>query len=183
MSDELAPGLLISMPDLLDPNFYRSVVLMCAHSSEGAFGLKINHPLELTTAQVCSEVQIAWHGDEEQAAFSGGPVEPSRGWLLHGDDTMYVGSQRIARGIAMSPSHEALEAYGRSPAGAFRLVLGYAEWGPGQLEQELEQGSWITAPVSHALLFATAPEDAWSKALRSIGIDPLHLVGGGSAVN
>jgi len=183
MRDPIAPGLLISMPDLLDPNFYRSVVLMCAHSDEGAFGLKINHPLELTAAQVCSEVEIAWLGDDKQAAFSGGPVEPSRGWLLHANETMYAGSQQVAQGVALSASQDALEAYAQSPTGAFRLVLGYAGWGPGQLDRELDQGSWVTAPVSQALLFDTTPERTWDAALRSIGIDPQCLVGGGSAIN
>ncbi len=169
------------MPDLMDPNFFRSVILMCAHSDEGAFGLKINHPLDLTSAQVCSEVDIEWLGDDSAAAFSGGPVSPSRGWLLHDDDSMYVGSQRIGPGVALSCSHDALEAYGQCPTGPFHLVLGYAGWGPGQLEQEMDQGSWIRAPFNRALLFDTDPDDMWSATLRSIGVDPLHLVGGGAS--
>jgi putative transcriptional regulator len=183
MSVPIAPGLLISMPDLLDPNFFRSVILMCQHSEDGSFGLKINHPLEITTAQVCSEVEIAWHGEDEQAAFSGGPVEPFRGWLIHLDDSMYDGSEQVGHGIAISSSQDALEAYGRSPEGAFRLVLGYAGWGAGQLDREMDEGAWMRAPLSRALLFETPPEDIWSAALRSIGVDPLRLVGGGSAIN
>ncbi|MGB0589937.1 MAG: YqgE/AlgH family protein [Myxococcota bacterium] len=179
MSDAIAPGLLVSMPDLQDPNFLRSVILMCAHSDEGAFGLKINHPLTLTTADVCAEIEIPWLGDDSTTVFSGGPVEPSRGWLLHGDEAMYPGSQHVAPGVAMSCSQEALQAYGQSPDGAFHLVLGYAGWGPGQLEQEMDQGSWMRAPFSRNLLFDTAADAMWSSALRSIGIDPLHLVGGG----
>ena len=169
----------MSMPDLLDPNFVRSVILMCAHSDEGAFGLKINHPLTLTTAEVCSEIEIPWLGDDTVRAYSGGPVEPARGWLLHGDESMYVGSQRVAPGVALSCSQEALQAYGQSPTGAFHLVLGYAGWGPGQLEQEMDQGSWLPAPFTRNLLFDTAPDEMWASTLRSIGIDPLHLVGGG----
>ena len=177
-----APGLLISMPDLLDPNFFRSVILMCSHSDEGAFGLKINHPLDLTSAQVCKEVKVEWQGDDDQV-FSGGPVEPATGWLLHLDKTMYAGSQIVGDGVALSSSHDALEAYGRSPSGAFRLILGYAGWGPGQLERELAEGSWMSAPISHSLLFETTPEEIWAAALWSIGIDPMRLVGGGSALN
>jgi putative transcriptional regulator len=171
----------VSMPDLVDPNFFRSVILMCAHSDEGAFGLKINHPLGLTAADICSEIEVPWLGEDTVAAYSGGPVEPSRGWLLHGDDAMYVGSQTVAPGVAMSCSQEALQAYGKSPTGAFHLVLGYAGWGPGQLEQEMDQGSWLPAPFERALLFDTAADDMWSSTLRSIGVDPLHLVGGGMA--
>ncbi len=183
MSEAIAPGLLVSMPDLLDPNFFRSVILMCAHSDEGAFGIKLNHRLDLTTAQVCSEVQIEWCGDDTETVFSGGPVEPFRGWLLHDDAIMYSGSQSVGDGVALSASQEALEAYGQSPLGAFRLVLGYAGWGPGQLERELDEGSWMVAPFSRALLFETTPEALWDTTLRSIGIDPLCLVGGGSAIN
>lgn len=181
MSDTIAPGLLVSMPDLMDPNFARSIVLMCAHSAEGAFGLKLNHPLSLTTAEVCSEVAVEWLGDEQTLAFSGGPVDPSRGWLLHDDGTMYDGSQRITDGVALSCSQAALQAYGHSPGGAFHLVLGYAGWGPGQLEQEIDEGSWLVAPFTRELLFDTAAEDMWAATVRSIGIDPLHLVGGGMA--
>ena len=178
--DSTAPGLLVSMPDLMDANFFRSVILMCAHSEEGAFGLKLNHPLDLTTAEVCSEISVEWLGDDTTYAFSGGPVQPTRGWLLHADNAMYDGSQKIVEGVALSCSQEALQAYGQAPSGAFHLVLGYAGWGPGQLEQELDEGSWMRAPFQPKLLFDTAPEDMWSAALRSIGIDPLHFVGGGA---
>ena len=180
VTDSTAPGLLVSMPDLMDANFFRSVILMCAHSDEGAFGLKLNHPLTLTTAEVCAEVSVEWRGDDEAYAFSGGPVQPTRGWLLHGDDTMYEGSQKIVEGVALSCSQEALQAYGQCPSGSFHLVLGYAGWGPGQLEQEMDEGSWIQAPFHPKLLFETAPDQMWSAALRSIGIDPLHFVGGGA---
>ncbi len=183
MADSTAPGLLIAMPNLLDPNFFRAVVLMCAHSDEGAFGLVINRPTEVTASKVCAESDIPWTGDDESVVFGGGPVEPQRGWLLHSADAMYPGSQLVAGGVALSASQESLEAYGANPAGRFRLVLGYAGWGPGQLESELSQGAWLTAPAIPDLVFHDNVARTWHLALRSVGVDPTHLVSGGSSLN
>lgn len=183
MPENTAPGLLIAMPTLLDPNFFRSVVLMCAHTDEGAFGLVINRATEVTTAKVCAESDISWTGDQESIAFCGGPVEPQRGWLLHSDDVTYPGSQLVAAGVAISASQEALEAYGNAPAARFRLILGYAGWGPGQLEEELTQGAWLTAPADPELVFHSNTTRLWDLVLRSVGVDPTHLVGGSSTLN
>ena len=168
------------MPGLLDPNFFRSVVLLCAHSAEGAFGLIINQPIALPVSAICGEVGIPWAGDERAKVHAGGPVDRQRGWLIHDGADRYEGSQLIADGIAMTSSQEGLAAYGQDPDGRFRLVLGYAGWAAGQLEQELAQGSWLTAPPSPAVVFDTPHDAMWRAALALVGVDPAHLVDAGT---
>jgi putative transcriptional regulator len=171
------------MPDLADPHFAQSVILLCAHSEEGAFGLKVSEALNLTIDEVCQESKIPWSGDETACALFGGPVEPNRGWMVHSSNTMYPGSQDIGHGVALSASMEALRAFGRSPDAPFLLVMGYAGWGPGQLERELSEGTWLTAPLFKGLLFDTPAEKRWSAALHSIGVNAIHLVNAPTAPN
>ena len=179
----MAPGLLIAMPNLMDPNFFRSVVLLCAHTTEGAFGLVINQELELPVAAICAEAEIDWTGDQQQKAYAGGPVERQRGWLLHDSTMRFDGSQVVDEGLALTSSQDGLAAYGRNPGGRFRLVLGYAGWGAGQLDQEIAQGSWLTAPVSLEVLFDTPREAIWQRAMELVGVDPTHLVDAGTQIN
>lgn len=181
--DQISPGLLIAMPNLLDPNFFRSVVLLCAHSDEGAFGLVINHPLDLTLGSVCAEAEIPWKGDERALVFFGGPVEPHRGWVIHDKSGDFEGSQAVGSELGVTASQDGLIAYGKDPAGRYRMMLGYAGWGPDQLDREIAQGSWLAAPIDPRIVLDIDPESAWSEALRSMGVDPTHLVDGGSVVN
>lgn len=183
MSFTVAPGLLIAMPNLLDPNFFRSVVVLCAHTSEGAFGLVINQELELPVSAICAEADIAWDGDETQKVCAGGPVERQRGWLLHDSSMSFEGSQIVDAGVSLTSSQDGLAAYGKDPKGRFRLVLGYAGWGAGQLDQEIAQGSWLTAPLSLEVLFDTPRAAIWARALELVGVDPTHLVDAGTQIN
>lgn len=176
MNESHAPGLLIAMPDLSDPHFAQSVIMLCAHSEEGAFGLKISEALSLTVEEVCKESEITWEGDDVACALFGGPVQPNRGWMIHSASTMYPGSQEIGYGIALSASMEALRAFGQAPDASFLLAMGYAGWGPGQLEREISEGTWLTAPLFNELLFDTPVDKRWSTALGSIGVNAMHLV-------
>lgn len=175
----LAPGLLIAMPRLDDPNFFRSVVLMCAHTREGAFGLVLNHGIDLPMQKICEEQGIPWAGDASQKALSGGPVERHRGWLLHPSDKRFEGTQVIDDGLALTASREGLVAYAQDPDGPYRLMLGYAGWGPGQLDGEVLHGSWLTAPLDRPLvdlLFKSPRTSLWQRVLAHVGVDPAHLV-------
>ena len=183
MSTSLAPGFLVAMPNLLDPNFNRSVVLLCAHSGEGAFGLVLNRPMDITVGQICNEAGIAWKGDQSHRIFRGGPVEPQRGWIIHDSRRMYEGSECIDTDLAFTPSQEGLVAYGKTPDGRFRLVLGYAGWGPMQLDREMEEGCWLKIPADPSIVFEQEAGRVWEAALRTVGVDPLHLVDGGSMVH
>jgi putative transcriptional regulator len=181
--DELAPSFLIAMPDLVDPNFARAVVLLCAHSEDGAFGVVTNRPLSISVKAVCEEANIPWIGDDVTPIYYGGPVEPQRGWVIHDTVEAYEGSQEIGQGISITASHDGLVAYGERPQSDYRLVLGYAGWGPGQLDLELQEGSWLRVPLIREIVFEIEPQDAWQAALRSVGVNPLHLVSGGAQIH
>jgi putative transcriptional regulator len=183
MAFSVAPGFLIAMPNLLDPNFFRSVVLIALHNEEGAFGLVLNQPLELPVEAVCREAKVHWEGPPDVRVYTGGPVERHRAWLLHGEDASFEGTQRIGQGVSVTCSPDGLEAYGRDPRGSYRLLLGYAGWGPGQLDREISSGAWLTAPLDARLIFTTPPERVWMMACRSVGFDPARLVDAGTVLN
>ena len=185
MDFDLTGKMLISTPAMGDPRFAHSVIMLCAHSNEGAFGLVINRPIpQLTLADVLAQLDIAAQaGPADHPVLAGGPVETARGFVLHDDtgtgqsaDEDEV-SQALPGGMALSASTGILAAIaeGRGP-GQFLLALGYAGWGPGQLEAEIAQNAWLTCDARPDLVFASAPGDGqWRAALESIGVDPLSL--------
>jgi putative transcriptional regulator len=176
----LAPTLLLAMPQMLDPNFARSVVLLCKHESEGAMGLVVNRRTQTRVSSVI-ELEPPLQHDNGLEIWVGGPVEPQRGWLLLGYQPAGAEALAVADGIYVSGSADLLrETLEGDSHRASRFLLGYAGWGSGQLEAELAASAWLTAEVSKALIFDTAPEAMWEAAIRSLGIDPYSLqVGGG----
>lgn len=183
MNTSLAPGFLMAMPDLMDPNFFRSVVLLCSHTEEGAFGLVLNQPAGASMKSVCEGAEIDWEGSDARHAYLGGPVEPTHGWVIHDSVQRFEDTQDIAPGLAISTSQEALRAYGRDPEGDYRLCLGYAGWGAGQLDEELATGSWLTTKVCTKVAFRTEAAGLWRAAIALVGIDPVNLVSGNQRVN
>jgi putative transcriptional regulator len=181
MSGTLAPALLLSMPQLVDPNFSRTVVLLCKHSAEGAFGLVLNRPL-VTTGRVVVELDPPVSTDRELRVWIGGPVEPQRSWILLGDepgnlepDTTPHGI-RIADGLWLSASPDLLcRLLEPSPPPRARLIVGYSGWGAGQLDAELEASVWLLSDVDGDLIFNTPPERMWETAIRRLGADPATL--------
>jgi putative transcriptional regulator len=174
----VAPGFLIAMPQLEDPNFDRSVVLMVEHGPNGSFGLVVNRPSEIKLASVVETLGIEWGGDPDVVVWSGGPVQTRTGWLLH-EPTDVEGAAlatEVASGILLSSSPDHLRAVAAAPPARLRFFLGYAGWGAGQLEAELARGAWLLAPASADLLFDRDPELLWDAAIRSLGIDPVSLV-------
>lgn len=179
----LTGKILIAMPGMTDPRFARSVVLICAHSEDGAMGLVLNRPLpEIGFAELLEQLDIDI-GEERQPVEVrfGGPVEPGRGFVLHrvgeyGHDP--EGRLRIGPHLAMTTTRDILEdlAQGRGPADAV-LALGYAGWGPGQLESEMLANGWLTGIGGDDLVFGAAHDDKWGAALRAQGIDPSLLSG------
>lgn len=182
----LAPGLLLAMPHLVDPNFSRAVVLMIEHNDEGSFGLVINHPSDMEAAELLEAMEMDWGGDDRAMVWSGGPVMPSSGWVLHGpagvaeiDIGEDVGSTiQLLPGVALSTSPEKLRAIAADPPGRIRLLLGYSGWGPGQLADEMARGSWLHVDATPELIFDTAADEMWEVALRTLGIDPEAIVQG-----
>jgi putative transcriptional regulator len=174
-ASSLAPAFLLSMPQMLDPNFSRTVVLLCKHSEkEGAFGLVVNRPL-VTTGRVTVNLDPPVSTDRELQVWVGGPVEPQRSWILVGqerDDT----SVRIAENVYLSTDPELLRRLLEpSPPPMARLIVGYSGWAAGQLEEELEASAWLMSDIDSRVIFETPPEKMWETAIRRLGADPATL--------
>ena len=179
MSDGgVAPGLLLAMPQLPDPNFARAAVLMIDHSEEGSWGLVVNRPTELLVDEVLDQLELAWQRSDDQVVWQGGPVEPQRGCVLHAPLTQALDPEPllVTEGIALSTAPEQLEALATHPPATRRFLLGYAGWGASQLEYEMAEGSWLVAPATAQLVFETHSDQLWQAAIQSLGIDPATLV-------
>ena len=166
------------MPQLLDPNFARTVVLLCEHAKEGAFGLVVNRPSDIRAAEAVS-LEPAVETPNDLQLLIGGPVEPHRGWILTAEPPESVEHRELGSGLYLSASPVLLRrALMADPLPRRTLVLaGYAGWGPGQLDQELEQSSWLVMPVELDLIFDIPPASSWETAIRRLGADPnlLHM--------
>jgi len=182
MTSELEPPvLLLATPQVLDPFFRQSVVLLVQHSDEGSLGFIINRTTGIRVAEILDGLEIAWRGDEDEAAFFGGPVQPHLGTVLFhrsADDSITVDNDTVTElvpGLLMTQHVASLTALAAAPPGFFRFVLGYSGWAEGQLTKELERNDWLVAPPSDELLFAAAPDAIWGAALEGLGIDPEDL--------
>ncbi len=169
-----ANQLLIALPTLSDPNFARSVTLICQHDADGAMGIVVNRNSEYTLGDVLQQMQIE-SGDEAlraRAVLAGGPVHPERGFVLHDGDRAWDSSMEIAAGLYVTTSRDILEAMARGEGPArVAVALGCAGWGAGQLEYELGENSWLTVPADAELLFDTPVEQRWHDAAGRIGVD------------
>jgi putative transcriptional regulator len=186
--DTLTGTLLIAMPGMPDPRFSHAVVFLCAHSRDGAMGLIVNKPLpDLTFGALLKTLDVPLQGaysglgdsplQADDPVYFGGPVETSRGFVLHTPDVFVADSaMAVTEFSALSTSMDILAqiARGQGPA-EVRLALGYSGWGPGQLEDELRAGGWLTCPADIGLLYGTAPDRLWGAALDRIGVDPRLL--------
>jgi putative transcriptional regulator len=174
----LANQLLIAMPALSDPHFARGVALVCQHDAEGAMGVVVNRPSEYTLGDVLEQMGIET-GDEGlrgRLVLSGGPVHPERGFVVHDGNGQWDSSLPIADNLHVTTSRDILEAMARGTGPEHALVaLGCAGWGAGQLEQELIEDSWLTAPADTRLLFGTPLEARWQAAAGLIGVDMSRL--------
>jgi putative transcriptional regulator len=176
---QLAGKCLIAMPGMGDPRFARSVIYLCAHSAEGAMGLIVNKPApDMRLGELLDHLGIPrGAGVPDIRVHIGGPVEHARGFVLHSSDyASPQGTMKVDDGISMTATLDVLEriAAGTGPQQSM-LALGYAGWGPGQLESEIAQNGWLTADVRPDLVFGRANEFKWTAALKSIGVDPLSL--------
>ena len=174
----LAPRLLLSMPQLHDPNFRRTVVLLCEHGEEGAFGLVLNRQ---TDTPVSSVVRLTppVSVDNGLQLWIGGPVEPERGWILMGQEPADAESVEVCQGLYLSTSPNLLRRLleDRRPERT-RLLTGYAGWGAGQLDAELSASAWLIADVQLDLIFDIQAAQMWETAIRRLGADPLDAADG-----
>lgn len=177
---KLAPALLIAMPQLIDPNFRRTVVLLCEHSNEGAWGLVLNRPTGKRAATVV-DFTPPIVGDSGIEVWAGGPVEPQRGCLLLPEEPLGSEAHEVSPGVYLAVSADLLRSLVEGPPMArSRLLMGYAGWGPGQLDRELTESSWLISDVPVDLVFDTKAADTWEAAIRRLGVDPrvLHASSG-----
>lgn len=180
MSDDtiqLANQLLIALPALADPNFARTVALICQHDDDGAMGVLLNRASEYTLGDVLAQMQIETDDEalRNQIVLAGGPVHPERGFVLH-DGGEWDSTLAIADNLNLTTSRDILEAMakGQGPAQVI-VALGCAGWGAGQLEHELGENSWLTAPADAELLFDLPLEARWQAAAGRIGVDMTRM--------
>lgn len=176
---ELAGQILIAMPGMADPRFDRSVILICAHSADGAMGLIVNKPVDdLNFRDLLDQLSIpqAPQGRDIRVHM-GGPVERGRGFVLHSADWRAAkATLDVPGGFGMTATLDILEALakGKGPENAL-LALGYSGWGPGQLEAEIARNDWLTTEAPEGLVFGPEDSGKWAAALKAMGIDPLTL--------
>jgi putative transcriptional regulator len=181
--DTLANQLLIALPALADPHFARSVAIICQHDADGAMGVVINRASEYTLGEVFQQMGIDCDNATlcAQPVLAGGPVHPERGFVLH-DGMLHGGmgdwdsSLVISDELAVTTSRDILEAMARGNGPKHATVaLGCAGWGAGQLEHELVENSWLTAPVAADVLYALPLEARWQAAAGLIGVDMARI--------
>jgi putative transcriptional regulator len=185
MAEVLSEGyllgqLLVAMPTMRDPRFTRSVIYMCAHSADGAMGLVVNRLVgSLTFPDLLAQLGIprSETGRDIRVHF-GGPVDTGRGFVLHSPDYHDEGTTMIDNRVGLTASLEILRdiAKGGGPKQSL-LALGYAGWGPGQLDMEIQANGWLSVPVDDALLFDASLDDKWERAIAKIGVRSEHLSG------
>jgi putative transcriptional regulator len=169
---------LIAMPGMEDPNFSRGVTLLCQHNKEGALGITINHPSDFSLLDVLNQIGLT-SGDDRLAAmpvYEGGPVHRERGFVLHSGDSEWESSMTIGPGIAVTTSRDVLQAVAEgSGPDKFLVALGYAGWGPGQLEEEMRENAWLNVMARADIVFDYPPEQRWEQAVASLGFNASSL--------
>jgi putative transcriptional regulator len=183
VSGYLQQQMLIAMPAMADPNFSRSVTLLCQHNEEGAIGITINRQSGYTLGELLLHLKIPCTNQDisSMMVLEGGPVSPDHGFVLHTPIEGFDSSIQINDDIMVTTSRDVLSAIadGKGP-GKFLVALGYAGWGDGQLEFEMRQNAWLSVPADKGILFESALPQRWEKALGKLGISisDLHGVGG-----
>ncbi|WKE66181.1 YqgE/AlgH family protein [Gallaecimonas kandeliae] len=176
---------LIATPAMRDPFFARSVTYLCEHNDEGAMGLVVNHPVNITLVEMLRQLQLVDEQEEPEQlhgryVYSGGPVNPERGFVIHSPKRGFNASLELGGDIMVTTSVDILSTLGGDQGPErFMVTLGYAGWEPGQLEKELNDNSWLLVPAepgfAQELLFNTPPSKRWEKACEELGFDIWHL--------
>jgi putative transcriptional regulator len=181
----LAPGLLIAAPNLADPTFNHTVILLVENGPWGSYGMVINRPAPVDLSSLLESAGIPHQSDLPRTVWLGGPVQPQSGLVLYRDEpglASYDPHAGILPGMRISSSMHLLRdiAQGQGPR-QYALFLGRASWVAGQLEQELAAGLWLPAEADASLLFAQDQDACWRRALATIGTDPAHIASGAAS--
>jgi putative transcriptional regulator len=168
------------MPTMRDPRFEKTVIYMCVHNAEGAVGLVVNRQIDsITFPDLLKQLNIESAGAAPNLPIHfGGPVETGRGFVLHSADYGQTGTIMVGDLIGLTATVDILKdmAARRGPKNSL-LALGYAGWGPGQLDGEIQQNAWLNVPADDGLIFDSALDTKWARAIAKIGIDPSLLSG------
>lgn len=171
---------LIAMPALADPNFARTVTYLCAHTGEGAMGIVINRPLDLSLSEILDHMDIKSSNPRISGikVMQGGPVQRERGFVLHAPVGEWDSVLKVSNEIGVATSRDILTAVaeGRGPERTL-VALGYAGWDAGQLEREVQENAWLSGPADSSIIFDVPYDERWDRAARLIGIDPDRLAG------
>ena len=173
----LTGQLLVAMPQMEDPRFAKTVIYLCAHTTDGAMGLVVNKLMEnVDFPDLLEQLNISGGGSVN--VHFGGPVETGRGFVLHSADFVEDATLVINEAVALTATIDILKAIaaGKGPQRSL-LALGYAGWGPGQLDSEIQRNGWLSVPADEALIFGGSHKDRWERAMAKIGININMLSG------
>jgi putative transcriptional regulator len=174
--------LLIAMPAMMDPNFSRTVTLVCQHSEEGAIGITLNRLSRFTLGEILEQLDIECSDPavRDTPVLEGGPVSNDRGFVVHTPLEGFDSSLALSQDIMVTTSRDILSAIagGRGPA-RFLVALGYAGWGDGQLESEMRENAWLSVPVDRGIVFDLPLDERWQQAVSRLGIGVENLAGFG----
>ena len=177
---QMTGQLLIAMPSMTTPHFSQAVIYVCAHTPDGAMGIVLNRPLASPSfGDLLEQLEVSPIPPVRRIElFRGGPVDSARGFVLHTADWTGDGSLMVDGDVALTASLDVLKAIadGGGPQRGF-LALGYAGWGPGQLDREMQDNAWLSAPASVDLLFDSGHETKWRRAMAILKVDPILLSG------
>ena len=177
-SINLTHHFLIAMPNMADPYFSRTLTYICEHNDQGALGLVVNRPIDLTMQALFERLSLKL-GDGPNAAapiYFGGPVQTDRGFVLHAPAGNWQSTLRVGTAIGLTTSKDILEAVGRGEGPARMLVtLVYAGWSPGQIEQEISQNAWLTVEARDGIIFETPSDERLPAAMNLLGLDYARL--------
>ncbi|MGH8226773.1 MAG: YqgE/AlgH family protein [Steroidobacteraceae bacterium] len=172
----LANHLLIAMPALSDPNFSRSVTLICEHTTDnGALGIVLNKPLPMRLSDVLSQMQLEPRDEQiaSQPVLRGGPVLADHGFVLHRPGGTWGSTVKVSELVEVTTSRDVLAAMarGEGPQDAF-IALGYAGWDPGQLEREIRENAWLAIPADERVVYQMPFASRWQGSWELLGVDP-----------
>lgn len=165
---------LIAMPSMLDPNFAGTLTYVCDHGEQGAMGVVVNRPIELDMATLFTQIGLELMDEElkKSSVYYGGPVQTERGFVLHRPVGAWGSTLSVQDRVGLTTSKDILEATARQEGPEEILVtLGYAGWGPGQLEDEIKQNAWLTVEADPEVIFKRPPEERLAAAMQLLGID------------
>lgn len=175
---DLTHHFLIAMPNMVDANFARTLTYVCEHNDQGALGLIINRPIEMTLVALFERINLEFtaHGMESMPVYFGGPVQTDRGFVLHRPVGDWQATLAINGDIGLTSSRDILQAVGsKGQPSEILVTLGYAGWAAGQLEHELAQNAWLTVEADPQIIFGLPPEERLPAAMQLLGVDFANL--------